>query len=173
VKFNPISRENLEAFLVEREGISADNAAVLAGLSNGSLSKALLLGRTNWINRRKWLIHVMDRIMDRDGGPDTISSSPVGLLMALAERLSRNKEALFESLEIIQSWLRDLIIWKFHPEKITNSDCIDRIQHLSERNTTSSILSKMEAIRETRNDIRANINLRLTLEVLVLRMASL
>jgi DNA polymerase-3 subunit delta' len=167
VRFNPISRENLQTLLMEREGVDAEDAAVLAGLSHGSFSKALLLGRTNWINRRKWLIHVMDRIMDRAGGPD-----PAGLLLAVAERLSKNKETLFESLEIIQSWLRDLVIWKYRPEKIINRDCINRIQHLSERNTAASIMSKMEAIREARNDIRNNVNLRLTLEVLVIRMAT-
>ena len=91
-------------------------------------------------------------------------------MLAFAEQLSKNKDRLWESLEIIKSWFRDLVVCKYHPDKINNQDFIETIEHISKNNTAVSLLSKIEAICEAQKDIQANTNLRLTLEVLMLRL---
>jgi DNA polymerase-3 subunit delta' len=168
IRFNPISRENLKAFLMEEEGMDSDGATVLATLANGSLSKARSLSRANWINRRKWLIKACG--LDSS---DALSSSSVGSLLAFAEKLSKNKELLGESLEIIKSYLRDLVVWKYCPDRIINKDFMDWMPQISRKNSQASLLSKIEAIHEVQRDIQTNTNLRLALDVLILRIAYL
>ena len=165
IRFNPIPQKNLEELLIEKQGVHPDDAKVIAIMANGSFSKALFmsrpLNRANWINRRIWLINEVE----------SLSSRPIGSLMALAAKLSKNKELLADSLEVIKSWLRDLVIFKYHPEKIINKDLKDKIQRASMKMTDALLLSKIDYIQSAQKNIRANTNLRLTLEVLIMRLA--
>ncbi len=165
IRFNPIPRENIVTMLVEKKRVHPDDAAILASMANGSFSKALAMigsqNRANWIQHRNWLI---DQV-------DALTSRPIGSLLAFAVTLSKKKEMLPESLELIKSYLRDLAICKYYPEKITNMDLKSRIQNVAEKMTTASLLSKIDAIQSAQRNIQANANLRLTLEVLVMGLA--
>lgn len=162
IRFNPVSRQMIEAWLVEKNGIRSEDAMIIARLANGSVSKALALSRTNWINRKNWLINELDALPSR----------PIGALLAFAEELSRNKEALPESLDVMLSWLRDLIVYKYCPEKIINNDLTEKVRYASRKYTVTSLLSKMETIQRAQKEMQANVNLRLSLEILILRLAS-
>jgi len=151
IRFNPISDTILETLLLEAP--------------NGSVSKALSIinsmHRVNWINRKDWLIDEMD----------SLSHRPIGSLMAFAEKLSKEKELLDDSLEVIKSWFRDLVVCKYHPEKIINKDLSEKIKHASEKMEVASLLSKIDDIQLAQKDIQANTNLRLSLEVLIMQLA--
>ena len=77
-----------------------------------------------------------------------------------------------ESLEMIESYLRDLVVCKYCPEKIINRDLQSKIQNRSQKMTTASLLSKISIVQSAQKNMRANANLRLTLEVLVMRLAN-
>lgn len=166
IRFNPIFRENIVTMLIEKEGVHPDDAAIIATMASGSYSKALsMIGpqtRTDWIHQRNWLINEVD----------SLSSRPIGSQLAFAARLSKNKELLPEFLEMIGSYLRDLVVYKYCPEKIINRDLRSKIQNRSPKITTASLLSKISDIQTAQKDMRANANLRLTLEVLVMRLAT-
>jgi len=166
IRFNPISRENIMSMLIEKKGAHPDNAAIIATLSNGSIANALSKmesqNRENWIDHRNWLIDETD----------SLTSRPIGSLLAFAAKLSKNKEMLPESLEMMKTYLRDLVICKHSPEKIINIDLQSKIQNASQKLTTGSLLSKISDIQSAQNDIQANANLKLTMEVLVMRLAT-
>jgi len=166
IRFNPISRESIMTILIEKEGVHPDDAEIIATMANGSLSKALSMTgppkKANWIHQRNWLINEID----------SLSLKPVGSLLAFAARLSKNKEMLPESLEMIESYLRDLVVCKYCPEKIINRDLQSKIQNRSQKMTTASLLSKISIVQSAQKDMRANANLRLMLEVLVMRLAT-
>ncbi|MFC1886045.1 DNA polymerase III subunit delta' [Thermodesulfobacteriota bacterium] len=179
IRFNPISRNNLKRFLLEKEKMRPDDATILAGLAQGSFSRARSLSRTNWINRRKWLIHMMEKALEKSVGQtsgavpvDPISFKSLGFLLVFAERLSKNKGRIGESLEIIKSWLRDLLVCQHHPDKVINADFIETIKLISQKTKAASLILKIEAIGEAEKDIQANVNLRLILEILMLRIAA-
>ena len=157
--------------LVKKEGLKLDDANVIANLANGSFSKAISItkqmNRIFWIDRRNW--HITASGLDCHA---SLVSRPISSLLAFAETLSKNKETLFDSLEVIKSWLRDLVVFKYYPEKIINKDLSDTIQYASKKNTIKSILAKFEAVEAAHKDIQANANLRLTLEKLIIRLAS-
>ena len=165
IRFNPISDTILETLLLEAHGADPDDAKKISNMANGSVSKALSIinsmHRVNWINRKDWLIDEMG----------SLSHRPIGSLMAFAEKLSKEKELLDGSLEVIKSWFRDLVVYKYHPEKIINKDLSEKIKHASEEMEVVSLLSKIDDIQLTQKDIQANTNLRLSLEVLIMQLA--
>lgn len=165
IRFNPIPRNYIEALLMEKQGADLDDAKIIAAMANGSISKAVSMMRRmnkiNWIKRRAWLLNELESL--------PLRSIPSRL--AFAEALSKNKEALSDSLEVMKSWFRDLVICKFHPGKIINKDLGETIQRNSKNMTVASLLSKIDDIHLAQKNIQANMNLRLTLEVLILGLA--
>ena len=170
IRFNPIPREELKTFLVEKHGLDAEDAAIFSVMANGSAAKALSMikknSQANWVNLRDWLLNIVG--LEKTG---VLSFQPIIILLSFAERLSKNKEIIQDSLEIIKTYLRDLIIYKYSPEKIINKDLTHKIQYASQKITVKSLLSQIKAIQTAQKDIQANTNLRLTLEVMMLRLA--
>jgi DNA polymerase-3 subunit delta' len=165
IRFNPVSQKNLESLLIQRHGANPDQAKIIAIMANGSVSKAVSminsLNRVNWVNRRIWLINEVV----------SLPVSSMGSRMAFAEKLSKSKEILAESLEVIKFWFRDLVVCKYDPEKIINRDLNDKILRVSKNMNVISLISKIDDIESAQKNIQANTNLRLTLEVLIMRLA--
>jgi DNA polymerase-3 subunit delta' len=166
IRFNPIHRKNIAVWLTEKHGLDSESASLMAAMANGSLSKALAMSRSEWVNRRNWLINASG--LDQ---PATLSSRPYRLLLAFAEKLSGDKETLSESLEVMKTWLRDLVISEYRPEKMINTDLKETIQQVSRQIGIKSLLEKIETIQAAQRDIRTNANLRLTLELMMMRLA--
>ena len=167
VRFNPITRRTIAAELVKQHGLEKQAASVLAAVSNGSLTRAKTLVQSDWLRYRNWLITASGL-----AAPGQLDPRDTGQLLAFAETLSARKEVVSESLTALLTWLRDLIVCRYAPECIVNTDLIDKLQRVSEKNPVSAVMNKMEAIRTAQKDIEANANLRLTLEVMMLRLAA-
>ena len=165
IRFNPIPDDHIKTLLIEKQGADSDHAEILTIMANGSYSKALFMMRqmkkTNWIRRRAWLLNEIESL--------PIMSVPSCL--AFAETLSINKDILADSLEVMKSWFRDLIVCRYYPRKVMNKDVIEKIHKNSKKMTVSSLLSKIEDIHLAQRNIQLNSNLRLTLEVLMMRLA--
>ncbi len=165
LRFPPIPRERLRIFLIEKQGIRPDNADLASRLAQGSFSRAVAMSRKTWINRRNWLVRELEILT---AGP----ARETGRFLALAEKLSKNKERIPDDLEIMRTWLRDAVICKYDPEKIINRDLTDRIRTASQGIKAASLLSKLKAVQSAQKNLRSNANLRLTLEVLLMRLAA-
>ncbi len=161
LRFKPISSHYLVSLLVEEHGLDAGDARIIATMAGGSLSRALRMHRTQWINRRNWLIKELD----------SLSTGSVNRLLAFGEQLSKNKDALQDSLEVMKSWLRDLVVGQLNRERVINLDLAPMIQRASRKMTITSLLDKIDTIQSTQNTIQAGTNLRLTLEAMVLRLS--
>ncbi len=165
IRFSPIPHNHIETLLVEKQGTSHDDAKIIATMANGSISKALSMinhmGKINWIKRRAWLLNSVE----------SLSLMSILSRLAFAESLSKNKGALADSLEVIKSWFRDLVICKFDSAQIMNKDLREKIHRNSNNMGVASLLSKIDDIHLAQKNIQANTNLRLTLEVLIMRLA--
>jgi DNA polymerase-3 subunit delta' len=163
LRFKPISSKYLEAELVQKYGLDSKNARIITTMAGGSLSRALRMYRTHWISRRNWLIQEME----------ALSSGSVNRLLAFGGQLSKNKDILPDSLELMKSWLRDLVIGQFNPEKVVNQDLTPKIQQTSQKMSIAVLLDKIDTIQATQNAIHAGTNLKLALEAMVLRLAKM
>lgn len=161
IRFNPISRKNLEALLVANHDFSTQDALVAACMANGSVTHALRANRGTWRNRREWLINEINML----------PTMPLRQVLAVAENLSRSKDDLPQIFDIINTWLRDLIIWKYNPQKIINRDLEQKIGDTSLEMGLTSLINKVSAIQAARAGLHTSANVRLSLEKLLLELA--
>lgn len=165
VRFNPMPRASIAAALSQDHGLSSENAQVLAAMANGSLNRAVDLHRSGWQRHRDWLLTASGL-----GNAEMMSSRPIGLLLAFAERLAARRNMVPISLETMLSWLRDLLVCRHDQLRVINSDLIDKLAKVSQKIPEAAALKMMEIIMTTQKDIEANANLRLALEVMMLRL---
>jgi DNA polymerase-3 subunit delta' len=166
IRFHPINRYILENTLVDQTGVTAETAAVISAAAGGSLKKALLLIKTNWISRRNWALKATG--FDR---PKTLFARSLRLRLAISAALAKNRDQAFEFLEILIFWLRDLIVFQYDASLIINRDMLDKINEASQRLTRQSILTKIELVRTAEQNLGQNANPRLTLDMLLLKIA--
>lgn len=161
IRFNPLSRIHLESLLVREHGLGAENAAVIAAMAGGSVSRALRMYRTNWIQRRYWLIRELD----------SLPAGSVNRLLAFGDQLAKNKDDLPDILEVLKYWLRDLVVAKLHPDRMLDHDLASTLQQSSQQMSLKSLLSKFETIQSTQNAILTGTNIRLAMESMVLKLS--
>jgi DNA polymerase-3 subunit delta' len=166
IRFNPIPAHLLARELVETQGMDAHGAHALAVLSGGSLSKAGELSRTNWIQRRQWLLDNFDALAPRDRNPrDTVR------LMAMASTLYPDKTSALDLLELLKTIYRDLLIYNYRPDRLLNPDASEMIAGAAGRMEEEDIMAAVKAVDATMDRIRWNANPRLALETLFLTLA--
>ena len=165
IRFTPVSRDRLISLLIEQTDISPEDAVITAAMANGSVTQALRLIQMQWVHYRNWLLDATEL-----KNPDRKTPLSTRSRLAIAEKIVRDKEKLPSSLEILESWLRDLLMAKYHPEKIIHKDLSKFIINISKRVSIHSILSKIEAVQSTQKKIKRNMNMRLAMENLMLRI---
>ena len=95
-------------------------------------------------------------------------------ILDFAERLSAEKTALPDILEIFQAFYRDVMmtLQGRGDEDLVNLDLKEKIQRVSGRESIASVLAKLEALIEVRRQLDRNVNRQLAMEVLLLKLAA-
>lgn len=161
IRFNPISRSSIMRALVRDHGMDEGDAAVIADMAGGSLSRAQGMYEANWIQKRHWLIRELESLPGR----------PLNQTLSFGEQLAKNKEDLPAALEVLQSWLRDLIVAKLHPGRMLDHDMAPTLQQKAQNMSLTTLLSKFDTIQSTQNAIQIGTNLRLAMETMVLKLS--
>ena len=148
----------LSEALIQHHGFGADEAATVAALAGGSFSRALAMKHSAWMSRRDWLITELDRL----------GSSPLHVVLALSEKLSKNRDALSDVFEIMICWFRDLLIVTRDPAKVINQDRLDLVREASRRYTAGELIHCVHAIKTAQTHVEARTNVRLSMDHLLL-----
>jgi len=161
IRFQPLPPEDLVGILTEKKHLEPEHADVIAAMAGGSVSNALAMADSDWLVHRNWLIREVEALPER----------PLNLLMAFAVKLAENKKQLVNNLDIIKSWLRDLMVFKYSPDTVFNRDLMEKIRMCSTRFSDGLLISNIEAIEAVRKSMTSNANVRLALDNLVLHLA--
>jgi len=161
IRFNPISQKSLAAWVADQYPVTPAEASVIASLAQGSKTSADAFVKKSFMDRRNWVIGEMQALPSR---------SLTGRL-AFAEILSKHKDWIFTAFEIMKNWLRDIAVYPCQPEKIINRDLQDKIANATRCITPESLALQFKAIEQAERDIKANANLRLTLDALVITLS--
>ncbi|MBF0120932.1 MAG: DNA polymerase III subunit delta' [Desulfobacterales bacterium] len=164
IRFGPISKKNIEKLLIEKNDIKTEKASVISIMANGSIGKALSINEGNWLSYRRWIFKELENLS---------CDKPLSLSLAFAEKLSKNKDIIYDTFDLIKTYLRDILIFKFSKEKIINSDLADIIETVSQIENLDAIISKIDAVTLAEKNIKANANLKLSLEIMILRLADI
>ncbi len=161
IRFNPISSNSLQTYIENTHGLDATEASVIASMAGGSITRSELMTKSNWIDKRNWIINELEALPSRS----------VNLCLAFSEALSKNKDRVFTAFEIMKNWLRDIVVYNYAPEKIINTDLSEQIKISAKKTTINALVFKIRAIEKAERDIKANSNLRLTLDTLMITLS--
>lgn len=166
IRFNPVSAEKIEQYLIHSYGLSPRAARSTAIISDGSVSKALeLSGRPESLRDmelwRQWLAGEMIKL----------PACPIPMILVFAQKLATDKKHLLPSLEIIKQFIRDAVISNRCPEKITNTDSREAVYDIARENALPTLFLKIGAVAEAEQAIQQHANQRLALEVMAMRLA--
>jgi DNA polymerase-3 subunit delta' len=159
IRFAPLSPEHVQT-LLERNGMAAETAALVAPMSGGSLQKALELDNEALTARRE---AVLARIGQMNIGK-------VATVFDAAEELSGNRDATLEMLDMMLSFFRDAVHLGAGNGDIVNRSARGAIESIATRRSFPRNLALLERIYETRRDVQRNANPKLALDHLFMIM---
>jgi DNA polymerase-3 subunit delta' len=170
VRFHPLPEDRIIKALQRRCGLSAETAALPAAMAHGSLSRAIAMAETttgtgDWLQRRDALLSAAG--LDH---PDPFTFESLVLSLAFAERISGEKGRIPEMLDILQTVLRDLMALRCHSSNRFNKDLTQKLQYVSQHTRLEVLLAQLKAVQQTQREMAVNINPRLALESLMLRL---
>jgi DNA polymerase-3 subunit delta' len=161
IPFSPLPAKDIETWLVAHD-IPADRARVAASLAGGSLGKALEMEDDGILQERQEFIELVAGISLRE----------IDHLFAAAERLSKDKENLSNHLEVLKTFLRDILLMKTLGQADANKDLLPLIEQESQKLSLEQVLDRIEHVNTTERALARNVNPRLALEVLLMELAT-
>jgi DNA polymerase-3 subunit delta' len=162
IHLNPLPLAQIQQALQERWGAEEERARLLAHLSGGRMGWAVIAHQNGAVltRRSQWLARILA----------IVEEGRVGRL-AVAYQLSRAPDQVPEVLNLWLSWWRDLLLVKEGcPEAVTNIDQEAVLRGKAQRYSLRQIQEIIRAIQEAARQLEQNVNPRLALEVLLLRL---
>jgi len=163
IRFNPIPQKRLASFLMDRHGLEADTAGIVATLANGSISRALSIKDGDWRSLRNWIIDILEDIDRQDAARRFL----------FAKSLAEKKKDIGYILAIMKTWYRDLAVFAHDQDAIINHDIPERIKKGSVRFDEKKLIACLEAIEDCEQSVSANADLLLALDALLLRLSGI
>lgn len=162
VRFLPIDAEVIAARIGADSDLPPAEARLIAALSGGSMRNAEKMVDPAWRRHRLAVLGVMA----------AVDALPPGLLLAMGGHLAEAHVPVAETLSIIETWLRDVLVTATTgSDRLINVDLSDKIQYSARRTATGTILGRVRALEQARRRLDGNANVKLTMEHLLLAMA--
>ncbi|WP_084156149.1 DNA polymerase III subunit delta' [Desulforegula conservatrix] len=161
IGFSPLGRKALEMILISSVGYTSEISASASLMSDGSVRTAVDAIEKGWIEKRRWLYSEVAALRNR--------SLPV--ILALAEDLAQKSDDIKASLEIIKSFFRDLVVYRYRPEVFMGHDLKSVLETALPYYQDSELVRMLEKVHESQRSLELNAVSRLVLEMLFLKIA--
>ncbi len=167
IRFAPIAADEIEKFLIQREGISADDATLLARTSCGSLGRALSADVDDYRERRAAMLAILKSL--------TLTGDRVQLLRSAEDLAAAKDRADYEqSLDVLEALIRDA--WALSlgrpADSIVNRDRVKDLDRIASELRSEKAALWLSTIEELRGALEVNINRRIASDGLVVSMAT-
>lgn len=162
MRFHPLATATVVRFLQERRGMDPERAALLAGLSGGSIGRALDMNKEGVDAYRAKIMELIGNASKDD---------PLSLLV-FASFLGEDKKQIMQGLDILKTCFRDALILKEtrKNEMLINVDQFPLISSLAEQLTGGQIIQNIESVDRAKKAIEQNVNKALTLEAMAFNL---
>lgn len=161
IRFAPLSPEHVLT-LLERNGMDAGAATLLAPMSGGSMQQALELDNESLANRREAAISRLSQM----------NINRISTVFDAAEALSGNRDETLELLDLFISFYRDAAHLSAGSSDIVNRTVRSAVEAIAARHPLPRTLELLEAICETRRAVQRNANPKLALDHLFMNIAA-
>jgi DNA polymerase-3 subunit delta' len=160
IRFSSLSTENVR-LLLERNGVAADVAELLAPLSEGSMQRAVELdNETLAAHREKLITHLA-----------TLDIGRISTVFDTAEELAGNRDETLAFLDLLLSFARDTVYLNAGSSEIINTTIRPSLETFAACFTLERALQMLGDIMETRRAVQRNANNKLALDCLFMKMA--
>ncbi len=164
MRFNPIPVSTL-ADLLEQRGFPLEKARTLAAMSSGSISRAIEMAESGFLDLREQVVSALT---------DPMGKRLNGLL-ELSATISVDRQTAVEAIEIAATWIRDMLTEQagFDPSGRDHGDFLDRITSEAQHHNSRQLLSVYDELVKASSLIEAdiNVNRNLVTDVMFLRIA--
>lgn len=167
IRFSPLGQDEISILLEREHGLAPGQARTLARMADGSVTRALRLAGADWRQRRDWVLRASG--MEH---PRLAKSRSATVFLAFAARLAQNRETIEGDLELLKGWVRDLSVWPYGPAHVLHADRTETLEAARDQLSENQLSGIWEALEDAQKSIAGNGNLRLTLDVMALRMAA-
>lgn len=161
LRFRPLSRSEIADILTRQHGIPANQAASIASLCGGSVSRALEMNDPGWIEWRNWMLDTLchwDRLT-------------VNVRLGIGETLLASPAKLDQALDMLAYWRRDMLMAKSGKTTFIYSDKANLIRQAANRYAVSDLIACLEEIHRMRHYLGARGNPKLLMDNLMLKLA--
>ena len=177
VPFKPLSTRDIQEGLMNKTNLDPETAFILAGLSSGSMGRALSMAESDFLEKRKeWLGSMMGLSektreealvmavecaeVDRKKGLDMAGSEDTGMM---------------DMLSVWGNWFRDLLVVRVNGSRrlLVNPDYTDQLKKYAGSYNVNSLTESIRAIYQAQNDIRRMRNPVLVLEHAIMNLKKL
>jgi DNA polymerase-3 subunit delta' len=117
IAFEPLRPEELQILLADKLGTDKGQAQTIVAMAGGSYAKARKMADDTWQSQRRWILHAAG--LD---APGELNNRPATVALAFSAQLAQHKDKVLDLLEMLQTWIRDLNIRPYQPERIINRD---------------------------------------------------
>jgi DNA polymerase-3 subunit delta' len=169
VAFRVLSVGQIEAALRQGSDLDAEEARLLARLAGGRLGWAL-----NLAHNQSPLAERAEALATARQLPAWSLAQRFDLAEGLASRFYRQRQFVFDTLDIWRQWWRDVLLSLCEARTgITNVDMTAALDQEAHRYASQEVVHFLRAIGAAKSHLEDNVNPRLALEALLLQVPSL
>ncbi|MCR1899537.1 DNA polymerase III subunit delta' [Irregularibacter muris] len=163
LQFNRIAQQQIEKYLMEQKGMDEDKAKEIAILSNGSIGKAIeSIDQEGLFTERQELLQYLLKIIRGD----------MVCAFSTAVWLKDRKEQINEWLDFLILWFRDITLYRELGDNpwVVHREYKELLKEFSTYLSDEQIHAIIEEIDNSKNNLKANVNLQLNMEAMLLKM---
>jgi len=172
IPFRPLPISVVMECLVNELGIEKEIASLIAGISDGSLGRAIQVSDSGYLEERQRSINDIIQLVTMR------KTEAIDLAMEYANEMKKKVHDetgsldLFERLGIWKTWYRDLIIMKINGplSLLINTDFSKKLTALSKNFTIDNLLEGFTRLDHAQMDLARNPNIGLMMEELFLSL---
>jgi DNA polymerase-3 subunit delta' len=167
IRFAPIAAAEIEQLLIKTENMTAEDAALLARTSRGSIGRALSVDIDDYRGRRQSMLTVLKVL--------TLTGDRVQLLRSSEELAAAKDRGDYEqTLDVLESLIRDAwaLALRRPTESIINYDLKEDLREIAAELNSKRAASWLTEIEELRGALEVNLNRKIASDGLMMKMAS-
>jgi DNA polymerase III subunit delta' len=159
LQFGEIPQDQIEQYLVQREGKTMEDARLAAPMSEGSLAKALDFNTNEYKEIRKQAFHFVQLLLSRGRFADA---------SAVSAQVSKDKNYFQLWIDSVSALLQDIYYAGLATERVSQRDLQVKIEELSRKAPHSMLVRVVEGVRKLKSELQYNVNRQIALEAMFL-----
>lgn len=177
VPFRPLAFADIAQWLVNNKGIEKDTALLLAGISEGSLGRAIKMWEGDFLEKRRAWLNRMVTLP----GLSKADALNMALECAKEDRKkginipSSGEAGMLDMLSVWTNWFRDLLVLRVGgpTDLMVNGDFSESLQNIAESYNINALIDSILLVDQAQADIRRMRNPILAMEHAIMGLRGL